>query len=45
MGSRESLFMYFIFGCAGLRLLHRLPLVAVCGLLVAVASLVAERGL
>jgi hypothetical protein len=45
MGSRESLFMYFIFGCARLWLLHRLPLVAVCRLLVAVASLVAEHGL
>ena len=35
----------FIFGCAESSLLQGLSLVAVCGLLISVASLVAERGL
>ena len=35
----------FIFGCAGSSLLRGLSLVAARGLLIAVASLVAERGL
>ena len=38
-------FYSFIFGCAGSSLLHGLSLVAVCGLLTVLASLVAELGL
>ena len=38
-------FYSFIFGCAGSSLLHGLSLVAVCGLLTVLASLVAEHGL
>ena len=38
-------FYSFIFGCAGSSLLHGLSLVAVCGLLTVLASLVSEHGL
>ena len=38
-------FYSFIFGCAGSSLLHGLSLVAVCGLLTVLVSLVAEHGL
>ena len=38
-------FLSLIFGCTGSSLLHRLSPVAVCGILIAAASLIAEHGL